>query len=197
VLVEGLLDVHQLRGRGFTAVTALGGTSATPAMFERLHRHGINEAILALDNDPPGRHATARAVEAASRATDAPTLRVLDPGALAPEKDPDAYVRRRGIEAFREILDGANCAVTWRALELTNAVTADAKSRRAALARAGEWLGTLPPRLALEQEDAVKTVADRCGYSPEATARAFRARFWRDPEREVARPEQAPSRLAR
>jgi hypothetical protein len=48
----------------------------------------------------------------------------------------------------------------------------------AALARAGAWLGTLPARLALEQEDAVRTVASRCGYSVEAVGRAFRARYW-------------------
>ncbi|MGH2845537.1 MAG: hypothetical protein ACRDL0_05875, partial [Thermoleophilaceae bacterium] len=47
-----------------------------------------------------------------------------------------------------------------------------------ALARAGAWLGTLPPRLSLEQEDAVTVVAERSGYSPEATQRAFRARYW-------------------
>jgi hypothetical protein len=50
--------------------------------------------------------------------------------------------------------------------------------RRAALARAGNWLGTLPPRLSLEQEDAVRRVADQCGYSRTAVERAFRERFW-------------------
>ena len=60
----------------------------------------------------------------------------------------------------------------------------DATERRAALARAGEWLGTLPARYALEQEDAVRHVADRCGYSRAAVERAFRARFWNRSERQ-------------
>ena len=52
--------------------------------------------------------------------------------------------------------------------------------RREALARAGAWLGSLPPRLALEQEDAVERVAERCGYCARGCDCArFRARFWR------------------
>jgi hypothetical protein len=46
------------------------------------------------------------------------------------------------------------------------------------LARAGEWLGALDRRHALEQEDAIRQVADLCGYSREAVERAFRARYW-------------------
>ncbi|MDQ3163382.1 MAG: hypothetical protein M3Q92_11225, partial [Actinomycetota bacterium] len=47
-----------------------------------------------------------------------------------------------------------------------------------ALSRAGEWLGSLPARLSLEQEDAVGVISERCGYSPPAVRRAFQARFW-------------------
>ena len=32
--------------------------------------------------------------------------------------------------------------------------------------------------MALQQEDAVRAVAARCGYTPEAIERAFRARYW-------------------
>ena len=59
--------------------------------------------------------------------------------------------------------------------------------RREALSRAGEWLGTLPARLSLEQEDAVGVISERCGYSPPAVQRAFRARFWRAPTLEMSR----------
>ena len=54
----------------------------------------------------------------------------------------------------------------------------DGGGAMAALVRAGNWLGTLPARLSLEQEDAVRRVADQCGYSAEAVERAFRARYW-------------------
>ena len=95
--------------------------------------------------------------------TCAPTARTLSPGCLGRD----------------------TCAISWRALEFTRVLDSesDQESRRATLARAGAWLGSLPPRLALEQDDALRTVASRCGYSVEAVERAFRARYWQPPER--------------
>jgi DNA primase len=180
VLVEGLLDVHHLRTRGVMNVAALGGTGADSATFERLAHVGFERVTLCLDRDGPGRAAAARAIDHAVRAPTSPTLLVLDPEHLTPAKDPDAFVRERGVDAWREVLGERECAVDWRAREFVGTVTPDALpiARRDALARAGAWLGSLPARFALEQEDAVRSVAELCGYSPEAVERAFRVRFW-------------------
>lgn len=67
----------------------------------------------------------------------------------------------------------------------------DRAIRRAALGRAGAWLGRLSPRLALEQEDAVRAVAERSGYSPAAVERAFRARYWRQAPHTEVTPERS------
>jgi len=108
---------------------------------------------------------------------------VLDPTVLGESKDPDAFVRRHGIEKFRALVGESDCAVSWRARELIRGISpaSESRDRRAALARAGNWLGTLHPRYALEQEDAVRRVAAQCGYSRDAVERAFRARFWQQP----------------
>jgi DNA primase len=105
---------------------------------------------------------------------------VLEPKQLGESKDPDEFVREHGIEKFRALIEQADCAISWQALELIRGVTPqhDTSSRRAALCRAGNWLGTLSPRLSLEQEDAVRRGADQSGYSQTAVERAFRARFW-------------------
>ena len=118
---------------------------------------------------------------------------MIDSAHLAPAKDPDELVRDRGPAAWRQLLATRTCGITWRA-HLLAAVTRDspASERRAALARAGQWLGALPPRLALEQEDALRALADRCGYSTEAVQRAFQARFFRALTSERRRP--APAR---
>ena len=81
---------------------------------------------------------------------------------------------------------GESAESTWRAQELVAGVGPESElaERREALARAGAWLGTLPPRLALEQEDAITTISGRCGYSEEAVRRAFQARYWTHPSRE-------------
>jgi DNA primase len=181
VLVEGFLDVHQLRARGVENVAALGGTSIRPRTFEQLHRFGIDTVTLCLDNDEAGRAAAARAIENAVRAREAPDVQVIDPRQLAPAKDPDELVRQRGAEAWKDVVASRTCGITWRARELAK-VSRDASAleRRISLRRAAQWLGTLPPRLSLEQEDAIRAVALECGYSPEAAEPAFRARFFRD-----------------
>ena len=126
-----------------------------------------------------------RAVEDSTRARRNPSVLVIDPERLAPAKDPDEYVRKGGIAAWGALFSARGCGITWRVLEFATDMSTDAPTvmRRQALARAGAWLGALPPRLAVEQEDAVRAIADRCGYSREAVERAFRARFWSCVER--------------
>ena len=199
VLVEGLLDVHQLRSRGADNVAALGGTGVRAEQFERLSRLGFEQVTICFDRDEPGREATARAVEQSARAERSPALLVVDPESLGPAKDPDELVCGRGVEAWSGVLRTGGCGIAWRAMELLAGVTpaSSEATRRAALSRAGSWLGTLPARLALEQEDAVRAVARQTGYSAEAVERAFRARYWRHtPQRllpEARDPGQANS----
>jgi DNA primase len=159
-LVEGFFDLHQLRARGIENIAALGGTSVRPQTFERLHRLGIEAVTLCLDNDDAGRAAAARAVEHSVQARRSPEVYVVNPGQLRPAKDPDELVRERGPAAWNELLRTRMCGTAWRAHELA-AVTRDSPvaERRTALARAGRSLGGLPPRLALEQEDALRAVA--------------------------------------
>jgi hypothetical protein len=182
VLVEGLLDPHHFRAHGIRNVAALGGTSTPPETFERLARRGFEEVTICLDRDLPGRTATARVVDRAVRASTNPAIFVLESEHLAPSKDPDQFLRERGPDAWRELLEKRECGVTWRARDLLGGVEPEASklARRNALHRAGMWLGSLPPSLALEQDDAVREVATRCGYDGEAVTRAFRARFWNE-----------------
>ena len=191
VLVEGVFDLHQLRAHGLEGVAALGGTGVRAELFERLASRGVETVTLCLDNDEAGRMATVRTVEQAARARTCPALFVVDPKRLGCAKDPDAYVLTRGVAAWRVLLDERGCAIVWRAGEHLRGVNADSpqRKRREALSRVGAWLGTLPPRLALEQEDALKAAAVRCGYSPDSVQRAFRARFWTEPRR-VRSPAQ-------
>ncbi len=180
VLVEGVMDFHQLHAHGVENVAALGGLGIAPKTFERLAQLGVERLHLCLDRDDPGRAATARAVEQSARAQRSPSVFVIDPARLGQAKDPDALVRAGGIKAWSSLLEARECGVGWRVREIVAGVERESPldNRREALARAGAWLGTLPPRLALEQEDAIRAVAERCGYSENAVQRAFEARFW-------------------
>jgi hypothetical protein len=180
VLVEGLLDVHHLRAKGFTQIAAIGGARAQPSLGAQLRGLGFESTVLAFDNDQPGREGLSRAIEDMSRARVGPRIRVVEPRLLGNAKDPDAFVRDHGVEKFCHLVERAACGVSWRALDLTRGLSDrdSAPERRAALGHAGAWLGSLPARLSLEQEDAIHLVAERCGYSVAAVQRAFRARFW-------------------
>ncbi|HZR91229.1 MAG TPA: toprim domain-containing protein [Gaiellaceae bacterium] len=193
VLVEGLLDVHQFRARQITNVVALGGTAVRSETFERFARTGFESITISLDRDEAGRAATAHAVERAAGAAASPAVYVVDPDRLAPAKDPDAFVRERAQD-WPSVLESRTCGVVWRAREFARDIdsASPVTARRCALASAGAWLGLLPSRLSLEQEDAVRAVAEQCGYSPEAAARSFAARYWapdrsRRPSHECAR----------
>ena len=183
VLVEGLIDVHHLRGRGYPTVVAAGSARVSASTITRLDRYGDEPVVVAFDNDTAGRDGIARAVEDVSRARRAPALRIVEPRLFGDAKDPDGFVRDHGVARFRELVDGATCAVAWRALELTGSTSPDdpVEQRREALRRAGRWLGSLPARLSLEQENAIGHVADRCGYSRVAVERTFHARYWDEP----------------
>jgi DNA primase len=184
ILVEGVMDLHQLRAHGVEDVAALGGVGIGSDVFERLCQLGVERVTLCFDRDEPGRTATARAVEQSVRALHSPAVFVVDPDHLALGKDPDAFIREQGLEAWRTLLQRSECGISWRARELLAGVTPQSalEARREALMRAGSWLGVLPARLSIEQEDAVRGVSERCGYSAEAVSRSFRARFWREPE---------------
>jgi DNA primase len=186
VLVEGLLDVHQFRAREIANVVALGGTSTAAETFEHLARLGVERVTICLDRDEAGLAAVSRAVERYARARHSPEVYVVNPEHLAPAKDPDAFIRKLGPGRWKELVESRTCGIAWRAQQLVGAVGRDspAPERRAALVRAGRWLGALPPRLALEQEDAIRLIAEQCGYSSEAVTRSLRARFWRTAERE-------------
>src|SRR5581483_7766997 len=118
VLVEGLLDVHHLRAKDFPAIAAIGSARLHRAAGMRLGRLGFEFVVLAFDNDEPGREGAARAVEDIARASVGPAVRVIEPSLLGGAKDPDAFVRERGVEAFRDLVKHAVDGVGWRALEL-------------------------------------------------------------------------------
>jgi DNA primase len=192
VLVEGLLDVHHLCAKGIANVAAIGSARIKPETLARLSKYGIETITLALDNDESGRDALAAMIDRASRFEHAPALRVVHPAELGDAKDPDEYVRRHGVDRLRELVRGAECGVTWRTFDRMRHLEADSpqRERRAALADVGKWLGTLPPRLALEVEDAIWAASERTGYDPKAVERAFHAKFWAA-ERERREPKRA------
>ena len=170
VLVEGVLDHHHLHARGIPTTAALGGTATRPDLFTALDLFGVEEVTLMLDADHAGHDATCRAIDNAVRAERCPDLTVVR---IDPDfgNDPDAYARNGHLEELRAHLETRPGAITWRALGLA---TEGATRGR----QAGEWLGALGPRWAIEQDGAIGAVADHLNVDPKSARRAFRARYW-------------------
>jgi DNA primase len=68
VLVEGVMDLHQLRAHGVENAAALGGLGIGPKTFERLSHLGVERVTFCFDRDEPGRSAAARAIEQSGHA---------------------------------------------------------------------------------------------------------------------------------
>lgn len=107
VLMEGYMDVITAHAFGFTNAVGVLGTALTPSQARSLLRYTPSKrVVLAFDADRAGQAATERGL---STLTDVTTGVGLEVRVLAvPEgKDPDAYLRKEGAEAFQALLDAA------------------------------------------------------------------------------------------
>jgi len=104
VVVEGYMDVIAASQAGFGGAVAPLGTALTNEQLEELWR--ISPApTLCFDGDAAGSRAAARAMELAL-----PMLtpeRSLKFATLPAGEDPDSLVRKRGAQAFQDVLDAA------------------------------------------------------------------------------------------
>lgn len=103
IVVEGYMDVVALAQHGVEYAVATLGTATTATHVHKLLRH-TDELVFCFDGDAAGRHAAWRALEN--------SLAILSDGSrvgflfLAPEHDPDSYIRAFGKDAFEALLTG-------------------------------------------------------------------------------------------
>ena len=104
IVVEGYMDVVALAQHGVEYAVATLGTATTGTHVQKLLRH-TDEIVFCFDGDAAGRRAAWRAMEN--------SLAILNDGShigflfLAPEHDPDSYIRAFGKDAFEALLTGA------------------------------------------------------------------------------------------
>jgi len=168
VLVEGLVDVLSLRERGMMNVAAIGGTTPAAGALERLAEEGVRQVTLALDNDEPGRVGLDASLRNAAKSDKVPNVYVIDPGDYEDAKDPDELVRRRGLDAFRSLVEHRTSADLYRVRRALGAVSPDSPeaARREAVGRVLDVLRDV--RAPLVVDDILVEVAERTGYSREA-----------------------------
>ena len=101
IIVEGYMDAISLHAAGINRAVASLGTAFSEQHAKLLHRITEN-VVFAYDSDDAGRRNAVRAVSIAKKA--GLSVKVLN----VPEgKDPDAFVRKSGKEAFENLVKNA------------------------------------------------------------------------------------------
>ena len=99
ILCEGYMDVIAMHQAGFTQAVASLGTAFTSGQASLLRRYA-NEILLSYDSDGAGVNAALRAIGILKEA--GMTGRVIN---LEPYKDPDEFIKARGADAFRNLIE--------------------------------------------------------------------------------------------
>ena len=108
IVVEGYMDVIALYQYGIKNVVAALGTAFTLYHATVLSRYA-DEVVLCFDGDAAGEKATQRAIEILGGSTLA--IKVVR---LNEEDDPDSYIRKNGVEAYRNQIAQAMTVVEYQ-----------------------------------------------------------------------------------
>lgn len=114
ILSEGNIDVASLHQAGFDSAVASLGTSLTPEQARLISRY-TNQVIIAYDNDNAGIKASQRAISILEKLD--LKVKVLR---LEGAKDPDEFIKRKGPEAFRNLLEASENQIDYRLRSVTD-----------------------------------------------------------------------------
>ena len=163
ILSEGNIDVVSLHQAGFDSAVASLGTSLTPEQARLISRY-TGEVIIAYDNDGAGIKAAQRAIGILEKLE--LKVKVLR---LSGAKDPDEYIKLKGAEAFRSLLEGSEDQIDYRLRTVTDKyVLTEPDQKVAFLKEATDMLARLPG--AVERQVYAMRVADLAGVKGEAVA---------------------------
>lgn len=105
IVVEGILDALYAKALGLGNVVTLGGTSINVAQIRTAVSYGAKTITLCLDNDRAGAEATVKAINEIKKSNEPIEVYIANlPKAF---KDPDEFIRSKGIEEFKSIVRGA------------------------------------------------------------------------------------------
>lgn len=144
IVVEGYLDCIALHQAGFENAVAALGTSFTAEQAAELRKYA-DYVFLCFDGDAAGSAAATKAIDVASKEVEhsgSPVRIVLLPAG----EDPDSFVRRRGADAFRGLLEAAKPALQFRIDTEIERLRAGFDSPSRAAPRAEALIRRLAPR---------------------------------------------------
>lgn len=112
IVVEGYLDAIALHQAGFENAVAALGTSFTEEQAHELRKYADN-VFLCFDGDVAGANAAAKAVDVATKVMEHAGTNVKI--VLLPDgEDPDSFIRTKGNDAFRALLESAKPSIEFK-----------------------------------------------------------------------------------
>ena len=190
ILSEGNIDVVSLHQAGFDSAVASLGTSLTPEQARLLSRY-TNEVIIAYDNDGAGIKASQRAIGILEKLD--VKVKVLR---LNGAKDPDEFIKTKGADAFRTLLESSENQVDYRLRSVAEKYDLSVDEQKVEfLKEATDLLARLPG--SVQRQVYAMRVAGMAGIPPDAVSaeverrrKRLMSRAYRETEREQARPER-------
>ena len=190
ILAEGNVDVVMMHQAGFDGAVASLGTSLTSEQA-RLISHYVNEVIIAYDNDGAGRKAAQRAIGLLEKLD--LRVKVLS---MSGAKDPDEYIKTKGADAFRNLLEKSENHIDYRLQTVTDKYDLSIDEQKVEfLKEASDMVAHLPG--SVERQVYSMRIADMAGVSAEVVAQEVerrRKRLVRSAQRTDAKSAAHPER---
>ena len=163
ILSEGNIDVVSLHQAGFDSAVASLGTSLTPEQARLISRYK-SEVIIAYDSDAAGIKAAQRAIGILEKLDI--KVKVLR---MSGAKDPDEYIKLKGADAFRNLLEGSENQIDYRLNSVTAKYDLSLDEQKVGfLKEATELVARLPG--AVERQVYSMRVASLAGVAAEVVA---------------------------
>ncbi len=169
ILVEGYMDVISVYQAGVTNIAATLGTAVTPEQVKLLMKY-FNEILLCYDTDEAGEKATIRAIEIInSVGGKAKVIR------LKGAKDPDEYIKKNGVGAFKNAMAEAIPSTEYRISRVKSQFNIDtAEGKIEFIKEAAETLMSVQSEV--EVDAYIKKMSDETGISKDAIYSEYKKR---------------------
>lgn len=190
ILSEGNIDVVSLHQAGFDSAVASLGTSLTPEQARLISRY-TNEVIIAYDNDGAGIKASQRAIGILEKLDI--KVKVLR---LSGAKDPDEFIKLKGADAFRNLLEASENQIDYRLRAVTEKYDLSIDEQKVAfLKEASDLVARLPG--SVERQVYSMRISSMASVSADVVAAEVERRrkkllggAFRQEQKEQSRPER-------
>lgn len=169
ILAEGNIDVVMMHQAGFDSAVASLGTSLTPEQARLISRY-TNEVVIAYDSDGAGQKASQRAIGLLEKLD--VKVKVLS---MSGAKDPDEYIKAKGADAFRNLIEKSENHIDFRLQAVTSKYDLSVDEQKVAfLKEASELVAHLSGTV--ERQVYARRVASMAEVSPDVVTQEVERR---------------------